>query len=169
MLQDSLDLARSQYRVQWTISTLAHLAVAHHRLGERDQGLGALEEALRLAEPGGSIRSFVDAGPQLKELLSQTPGPGVNPHYQAEILAAFGATPPDDVPDAGKVIHLTRREDEILRLMQDGLTNDEIASKLVISIYTVKRHATNIYRKLDVRGRWQAIRRAEQLGLLAAS
>ena len=50
--------------------------------------------------------------------------------------------------------------------MRDGLTNEEIASKLVISVHTVKRHATNIYRKLDVRGRWQAIRKAQQMGLL---
>ena len=166
MLRDELSVARRQHRVQRVIPILAHLALAHDRLGESDQGLAALEEALSLAEPGGFIRSFVDAGPQLKELLPQMKQPGVNSHYLAEILAAFDAPPQGDVLDAGPAMHLTRREEEILRLMRDGLTNEEIASKLVISVHTVKRHATNIYRKLDVRGRWQAIRKAQQVGIL---
>jgi LuxR family maltose regulon positive regulatory protein len=50
--------------------------------------------------------------------------------------------------------------------MQVGLTNKEIANELVISVYTVKRHATNIYNKLEVGGRRQAIRKAQQLGIL---
>ncbi len=92
--------------------------------------------------------------------------PSITPHYLAEILAAFEPTPRGDPVAAAPAKHLTRREEEILRLMHDGLTNEEIASKLVISVHTVKRHATNIYRKLDVRGRWQAIRKAQQLGVL---
>jgi LuxR family maltose regulon positive regulatory protein len=166
MLRDKLTVARKQHRVQRVIPILAHLALVHDRLGDADQGLAALREALSLAEPGGFIRSFVDAGPQLEELLLQIKQPGVNPHYLAEILAAFDVTPQGGVLDAGPAIHLTRREEEILRLMRDGLTNKEIASKLVISVHTVKRHATNIYRKLDVRGRWQAIRKAQQVGVL---
>jgi len=165
-LQDKLTVARKQHRVQRVIPILAHLALVYDRLGDVDHGFAARRQTPSQAEPGGLIRSFVDAGPQLKELLLQTKQPGVNPHYLAEILTAFDATPPGDVLDAGPAIHLTRREEEILRLMHDGLTNEEIASKLVISVHTVKRHATNIYRKLDVRGRWQAIRKAQRLGVL---
>jgi LuxR family maltose regulon positive regulatory protein len=51
--------------------------------------------------------------------------------------------------------------------MQDGLTNQEIANELVISLYTVKRHATNIYNKLAVSNRRQAIRKAQELGLFS--
>jgi ATP/maltotriose-dependent transcriptional regulator MalT len=60
---------------------------------------------------------------------------------------------------------LTDREEEILRLMGDGLTNQEIANHLVISLYTVKRHSTNIYNKLNVTNRRQATRKAKQLDI----
>ena len=104
-------LARFQVeRVQQGPVPNIHLALVHDRLGDADQALAALREALSLAEPGGFIRSFVDAGPQLEELLLQIKRPGVNPHYLAEILAAFDVTPPGDVLDAGPAIHLTRRE-----------------------------------------------------------
>lgn len=166
MLRDKLSVARKQHRVQRVIPILAHLALAHDRLGDVDQGLESLREALSLAEPGGFNRSFVDAGPQLRVLLQQMEELGITPHYLAEILAAFDVTPQGDVLDADPAIDLTRREKEILRRMHDGLTNEEIANKLVISVHTVKRHATNIYRKLDVHGRWQAIRKAQRLGIL---
>jgi LuxR family maltose regulon positive regulatory protein len=179
-LQDKLAAARGRHRIQRAIQILAHLALAHDRLGEVDEGLVALEEALTLAEPGGFIRSFVDAGPRLRALLVQTKQPGANPHYLAEILAAFDAAAKDETQpspgrsprrgpvqlDTGPDLLLTRREEEILRLMQRGMTNKEIAGELVISVYTVKRHATNIYNKLGVGGRRQAIRKAQQLGIL---
>lgn len=62
---------------------------------------------------------------------------------------------------------LTRREREVLNLIQNGLTNQEIADELVISLYTVKRHGTNIYGKLAVEGRKQAVHKAQKLGILS--
>jgi LuxR family maltose regulon positive regulatory protein len=62
---------------------------------------------------------------------------------------------------------LTLREKEILHLMQRGLSDTEIAQELVISVYTVKRHASNIYRKLEVTNRRQAVYKAQQAGILA--
>ena len=61
---------------------------------------------------------------------------------------------------------MTNREEEILRLMAEGLTNQEIADELIISLYTVKRHATNIYNKLNVSSRRQAVLTARRLGAL---
>jgi LuxR family maltose regulon positive regulatory protein len=167
-LQDKLTVARGQHRVQRIIPILAHLALAYDRLGEVEQGLAALKEALGLAEPGGFIRSFVDAGPQLKELLLQIEQPGINPHYRADLLAAFdeGPVTAPALPATDLALLLTRREEEILGLMRDGLTNKEIAKQLVISVHTVKRHATNIYTKLDVKSRRQAVRKAQQSGIL---
>jgi LuxR family maltose regulon positive regulatory protein len=169
-LQDKLAAAKRRHHVQRAIPTLAHLALVHDRLGEVEEGLAALREALVLAEPGGFIRSFVDAGPRLRALLTQIEQPGVNPHYLSEILAAFdgaeilGRRPENLSP--GPDSPLTPREEQILQLMYNRLTNKEIASELVISVHTVKRHATNIYHKLDVDGRRQAIRKAQRMGIL---
>jgi LuxR family maltose regulon positive regulatory protein len=175
-LEGKLSVTRGRHCVQRAIQTLAHLATAHERLGEVGKGLAALDEALALAEPGGFIRSFVDAGPRLGALLPQMVRPGANPHYLAEILAAFGTAPKDDALgvrqhrplQAGveSELLLTRREEQVLQLMQQGLTNKEIATELVISVHTVKRHATNIYNKLDAGGRRQAVHKAQQLGIL---
>ncbi|MBC7809962.1 MAG: hypothetical protein H7175_02385 [Burkholderiales bacterium] len=63
---------------------------------------------------------------------------------------------------------LTVRENEILRLLAAGMTNPQIAARLVIGAGTVKTHTLNIYRKLDVANRTQAIVRAQELGLLRA-
>lgn len=62
--------------------------------------------------------------------------------------------------------HLTTREREVLGLMATGMTNPQIAARLVIAAGTVKTHTLNIYRKLEVGNRTQAILRAHQLGLL---
>ena len=62
---------------------------------------------------------------------------------------------------------LTNRELEILEFLQDRLTNQEIASQLVISPGTVKGHNNKIYQKLDVKGRRQAVEKAIELGILS--
>ena len=61
---------------------------------------------------------------------------------------------------------LSAREIEVLRLMAEGLTNREIARQLIISVSTVKRHTANIYNKLDVHSRTQAVAQAKRLGIL---
>jgi len=70
------------------------------------------------------------------------------------------------MPSIEEVTLLTMREVEILKLVAAGKSNQEIADDLFISIHTTKRHASNIYTKLDVNGRQQAIHRAKQLGIL---
>jgi LuxR family maltose regulon positive regulatory protein len=63
---------------------------------------------------------------------------------------------------------LSQRELDVLRLVADGRSNQEIAHELVVEVATVKTHLNNLYRKLDVRSRTQAIARAGQLRLLPA-
>jgi predicted ATPase/DNA-binding CsgD family transcriptional regulator len=75
---------------------------------------------------------------------------------------------PDAAAEASDQQLLTARESEILRLMATGLTNPQIAAQLVIGAGTVKTHTLNIYRKLEVANRTQAIVRAQELGLLLA-
>ncbi len=157
------------------IQTRAHLALVFNCLGLADDALETLRQAITLAQPGGIIRSFADCGPSLIPLLQQLQMQEVAPNYLAQVLAAF---PTDQRPTTGGVrdlvgsdgiqISLTAREIEVLHLVQAGLTNQEIADGLVISVYTVKRHITNIYNKLVVDNRVQAVRKARRLGLLSS-
>jgi LuxR family transcriptional regulator, maltose regulon positive regulatory protein len=62
---------------------------------------------------------------------------------------------------------VSERELAVLQLIAEGLTNQEIASKLFLSLHTVKVHARNIYRKLGVKSRTRAIARGKALGILS--
>lgn len=89
------------------------------------------------------------------------------PNYVARLLSASGGEI-SQAPPAERLLlePLTERETEVLALLAAGLTNQEIAKELIISPLTVKKHASNIYDKLDVRGRTGAGARARELGLL---
>jgi LuxR family maltose regulon positive regulatory protein len=175
-LQDNLIAAEGRHITKRVIQILAHLALDHQRLGSLEAALETLEAAVLLAQPGGFMRSFVDAGISLVPLFQQLQKRNITPDYLSQILAAFDAVPKIEtlIASSGmpashesEILDLvTRREEEILRLMGDGLTNQEIANQLVISLYTVKRHATNIYHKLSVNNRRGAIRKARQLGII---
>jgi LuxR family transcriptional regulator, maltose regulon positive regulatory protein len=115
---------------------------------------------VRLAEPGGYLRLFVELGPVMADLLARLAARGVAPDYIGRILAAFPATPAPE-PEA-----LTRRELEILTLLQQGLSDRDIAERLFLSVLTVKKHNRNIYRKLGASGRRSAITTAEMLNLI---
>jgi len=127
--------------------------------GQSKEALVAAEQAVRLAEPGGYLRLFVELGPEMADLLAQLARRGFAAAYIGRILAVFRAAPVSK-PD------LTRRELEILTLLQQGLSNKEIAGRLVLSVLTVKRHNRNIYLKMGVNNRRQAIAKAKTLNLL---
>lgn len=148
-------------------------AVALQAQGKTVLAMIALERALSLAVPGGYVRVFVDEGEPMVRLLHEAVSRGLTSEYIDKLLAAF------DVPDLGGVgethLHphvqplvepLSGRELEVLGLLAAGLSNPEIAQELVIAVSTVRSHLKNIYGKLDVHKRWDAVRRAEELGLL---
>ena len=148
-------------------------ALALQALGDAPAALISLERALTLAEPEGYMRLFLDEGPLLARLLYRAAEQGILPTYTGKLLAAFpeagtaprpGRRSPSPAP---LVEPLTGRERQILQLIAEGMTNKEIARKLVISVGTVKVHAHNIYGKLGVSGRTQAVAKARGLGLLS--
>jgi LuxR family transcriptional regulator, maltose regulon positive regulatory protein len=141
------------------IQIWALLALLARAQGQTEEALAAAEQAVRLAEPGGYLRLFAELGPDMADLLAQVAKRGVAPDYIGRILAVFPNVPTAE-PD------LTRREAEILALLQQGLSNKEIAGRLFLSVLTVKRHNRNIYLKLGVNGRRQAIAKAKTLNLL---
>jgi len=123
-----------------------------------------LEEALALAEPTGMMRSFLDHGPPMNRLLGQASHP-----YATRLVAASGTAAVDEpAPAPGYPQEtLNEREIEVLQLFAAGLTNATIARRLFVSQNTVKWYAKNIYRKLDVHSRAEALARAYEMNLLS--
>jgi LuxR family maltose regulon positive regulatory protein len=168
-----LDPLRAQAAAQgWQdewLRALALQSVAHHLHGASEEALGRLGEALALAEPAGCIRTFIDEGAPMKQLLQAAAARQIAPAYARRLLAAFApaAAQRSARIDGGET--LSERELEVLRHIAEGRTDREIAERLYLSLHTVKVHARNIYGKLGVGKRTQAVARARELGLLPRS
>jgi LuxR family maltose regulon positive regulatory protein len=150
------------------IETLALEAVLDDAEGDREAALEKLTQALTLAEPSHLIRAFVDLGPAVGNLLYQLVARGVALDYLSELLAAFVEQPgPQPASRQAALIEpLSQRELQVLALLADRLSNKEIAQALNISPMTVKRHTVNIYQKLLVATRRDAVAEAVKLGLV---
>ncbi|MEO6061394.1 MAG: LuxR C-terminal-related transcriptional regulator [Thermoflexales bacterium] len=146
--------------------------VAHHAHGEKDKALQVLGDALTLAETGGFIRTFVDEGIPMAHLLSETSARGIMPDYVGKLLAVFEteaqnrADPSFPPPDQPLIEALSQRELEVLQLIAEGLSNQEIGGRLSLTLSTVKGHNLKIFSKLQVQRRTEAVARARALGLL---
>ena len=126
-----------------------------------------MQAALKLAEGEGYVRAFLDEGPPMAKLLQKVRSLAPGSEYAAQLLsAARVAASQAPVPTAGLLEALTPRELEVLRLIEAGRSNQDIASRLVISPATLKRHITNLYAKLGVGSRTQALAAARELKLI---
>jgi LuxR family maltose regulon positive regulatory protein len=141
-------------------------------LGRAEEALEVLGRALAMAEPEGYLRLFLDEGEPMAGLLYKAMQAEITPPYTAHILAAFEsqvraeAIASEATGGEALVESLSDREIEVLSLVAEGLTNQQIAQKLVLSLSTVKWHTSNIYGKLGVRNRSQAVAVARSLGIL---
>ena len=167
----------SIHNTRYTIEVLALEALCCHALGNKQRALAVLEQAVTLAQPGGFLRVFVDLGPALADLLGRLAAKGVARHYVEQILHVFHAEPLDPQPQPvnlpvdpmGMSEPLTRRELQVLEMLAQRLTADEIAEKLVLSTQTVKSYRANIYQKLGAHDRREAVVAAVALGILPTS
>jgi LuxR family maltose regulon positive regulatory protein len=180
LLERLLEVARAGGRTGRVIEALALQALAYQAQGDIDQAVMALRQVLLLTEPEDYRRLFLDEGTPMEQLLfslrSQLSGgsnqePGFGQVYLEKLLSAFkaelkGQRTPTKALIPTLVEPLSERELEILRLMAGGMSNQDIAQKVVVTVGTVKWHLNNIYGKLDVRSRTQAIARARELELL---
>ena len=148
-------------------------AVALQAHGEQDKAVQLLFDALAIASPGGFIRLFVDEGIPMAHLLSEAAAIGMLPDSIGKLLAVLEAEeqkregtsslPPPAQP---LIEPLSRRELEVLHLIAQGLSNQEICERLFLALDTVKGHNRNIFDKLQVQRRTEAVARARALGLL---
>jgi len=186
---ETLALLESQARQAGRLGSLAEIhllqALAFHALGDPSRAYSRLNESLALAESGGYIRLYVDEGQPVESLL-RAACPRLDQRlaaYAQKLLDAFAASaatkgsallqvasqiaPQTASPPSTELVEsLNARELEVLRLLAAGLSNREIASRLIVALSTVKWHTINLYAKLGVHSRTQALARARQLGLL---
>jgi LuxR family maltose regulon positive regulatory protein len=184
LLQRLLDTAQAGGHTSRAIEILMLQALAFQAGGEPARAMTTLDKALILAEPAGFVRIFVDEGSPMAQLLYQAAAWGMMPEYTARLLAAFEKDAMKDQgplratevsPSSSAALGgpssllepLSERELVVLQLIAEGLTNREIASRLFLSLNTVKAHTRSIYGKLGVGSRTQAVARARASGVLS--
>jgi LuxR family maltose regulon positive regulatory protein len=184
LLTRLLQAVESDQRRGSLIEILLLQALACQIQGDLPGALDSLERALLLAEPEGYLRTFVDEGEPLRSLMDEfrlampgraSGGPRLF-SYVDKLLSAFPGVSPsstpqpvrDQEPTIGDLVEpLSDRELEVLRLIQAGFNNQEIAARLVIATSTVKTHINNLYSKFGVHSRTQAVAMARDLGLFS--
>ncbi|MBI1280095.1 MAG: LuxR family transcriptional regulator [Anaerolineaceae bacterium] len=145
-------------------------AVVYSVLNQEDNALEVLDESLALATRGGVIRIFVDEGLPMAQLLQIAHSRGLRQDYVTQLISNF-SMPNGEPSSASQIIKpasqwidpLSQREIEVLQLIASGLTNQDIANRLYISLHTAKVHARNIFSKLAVKNRTQAVAKGAKL------
>jgi LuxR family maltose regulon positive regulatory protein len=148
----------------WGYATVPIRALQVIATEAEQEAIDLLSEAMKISRPEGFIRSYVEVGRPLIPLLKEVARRGTMPEYAGQILNAYG----DKIKKSTLplVEPLSERELEVMRLVAAGLSNREIADKLVISIGTAKSHVHNICGKLGVRNRTEAAMRAKELNIV---
>ena len=153
----------------WIVALQARAYAAQ---GQPETALATLEIALKLAEPEGYLRVFADEGPSMSELLTAYkarlgPITHVASVYLQRLSQTMGLPKDRAIRLSPRPVEpLSRRELQVLRLLATTKSNAAIAQELTLTAGTVKIHAKNIYKKLDVHGRRQAVARAKAASLL---
>lgn len=159
------------------IKESAHVAAIYSKMNQSEKALELLAVTLKMAQPEGFVQSFVDVGPEMAKLLMQMPKSSALQDYCKRILEAFPRTKEIEAlskPSStmSKTIYdnliepLKEREISILEALDGASTNQEIAAQLFLSINTVKWYVKNIYEKLGVNKRSEAVNKAKALGVI---
>jgi LuxR family transcriptional regulator, maltose regulon positive regulatory protein len=173
LLDELQELAERTHNTFTLVRVLVLRAVWLARQGESVAAQRSLERALRLARPGRFIHAFVKQGPEilglLKAVATTLQGEPALGEYVAALIAEF-SIPVETHSTSPRQTDfrtlLTERELEVLELLAERLSIQEISSRLHISPSTVQQHTHHIYRKLNVANKRQAVATAAMLGIL---
>ena len=169
ILDPLLELAMTSGWSREVINIQILCALAMKGKGDLDRALDSLEHALSLAEPEGFVRAFVKGGKAMFELLHQAAGRDFASVYIHRLLSEFRQSARSKVaidpsPVFPLIEPLTARETEVVELLLRGWSDKAIARELVISVATVRKHLRNIYGKLGVHSRGEAVAIVRELG-----
>jgi len=166
LLTGLLNLARDEERTDSIIEILILQSIVYQVQGDNQTALDILGDVIKLAEPEGYTQVFVNEGDPMRQLLSMCLLQTDDSNYLTQLLQAFHQSDDETEPNQLLIEPLSDRELDVLRLIADGYTNQAIADELFIALSTVKKHVNNIYGKLNVANRTQAIKRAHELNIL---
>ena len=147
-------------------------ALARENLGDRGGALRAVKRAVEASARGGMIRTFIDAGPKVMALVQilaaqEAQAPSAACSDIGAILAAAGAEPLTAVEGETTTEALSPREIEVLEMVAAGLSNRELAGRLLVSENTIKWHLQHVFAKLGVKNRTRAILVARQHSIIS--
>ncbi len=169
LLERILPVAESCQRNRQVIEIRILIALALQAIGNLGPAVEMLNFAITQAQPEGYVRTFVDHGQPMASLLQHALEGGNSSNYVIQLLANFSKnrqTSEDKIPAIYYPVEtLSSRELEVLQLIAQGESNQEIAENLIIAVTTAKKHVSNILRKLDVKNRTQAAAIGRLLGL----
>jgi len=143
-------------------------ALLRYQLGKEDGALQDFRKALSMAEPESNLMPFIEYSSGMSALYGQLPQQIKHKPFVETILRNIELTVDEghnqEFAKARAV--LSQRELGVLGLIAQGMSNQEIAEKLFISLHTVKTHARRINSKLEVKSRTQAIIKAREIGVI---
>jgi LuxR family maltose regulon positive regulatory protein len=161
------------------LETLSQRIIILCKMSEDEKALSLLQRTLDLAKPEGFVRIFTSKGPPMLRILQIAFSRGIETEYIKELIPAFGSTgvfnefvkspafkARPELESTGLIEPLSVRELQVLRLLQSVMTSEEISRELFVSVNTTRTHIRNIYGKLAVHGRIEAIQKAKDLGLI---
>jgi LuxR family maltose regulon positive regulatory protein len=169
-LESQLEILIGQGRYGSAIELRLLLTMLYCQQGLTDLAVKSLEPALALADKEGYVRVFLDAGKSFLPVLRESAARGIELEAVTILLDAFRTEGLSSIEQPHDTSSLSRplsdRELEVLRLIAAGLSNPEIAEHLFLSVGTIKRHVHNLFIKLDVTNRVNALERARSRKIL---
>ncbi len=149
------------------IETNLLIAITKYEMGDTSVAISALKKAISTAQPEGYTRIFLDEGTSLVPLLQELIALDEPANFAESLLEQSSRSADNPKTDTALIEPLSKRELEVLRMLRTELNAPEIADHLHIAVTTMRTHTKNIYSKLGVHSRFEAVAKAEELDLLS--
>ena len=164
---DRMSQAAQNTGMDWVLyRTWLTQAIIYSSNQQKDVAMEIMEKLLAKTSQAifGAVQIFLSTGEEARNVLLEARQQGIQLNYVQKLLDAFPSVTNSE-PIPGSPEKLSEREVEVLRLLAEGMKNQEIADRLVVSLNTVRYHTKNIFGKLGVDNRTAAVARGRELAL----